>query len=498
MSVRRELSPSQREFLRLVGQAAFSNPFSPQRDEADRGIIATAAGAAKCKARDDVLQVVCSRVNEHLSQLSGRDGLGLKDFSGEDRDLVWTAVLFKVFHEYAPAFDDFIEAQAAAEKESLTLPFAEKLMADLRPACHTEAEGARAVAVFFQLRRAHHFISRGLVGESSAMRELRKGLWNNVFSADSNLYVRFLWNRMEDFSTLLLGETGTGKGAAAEAVGRSGFIPFQPKTQKFAESFSGAFISINLSQFPESLIESELFGHRKGAFTGAVEEHQGVFSRCSPHGAIFLDEIGDVAVPIQLKLLNVLQGRAFSPVGGHEKQRFAGRVIAATNRPLQALRKAGQFRDDFFYRLSSDVLHIPSLRERLAEDPGELRRLVGHLLARMLGDVPESFFATVTARIEESVPRDYGWPGNVRELEQCIRRVILSGRYTPEPIAGAEDTDGILDEIRAGRLDAGGLLSRYCRLLHRELGTFERVARRMNLDPRTVKKYIEDGVPDVA
>src|SRR5213594_4209634 len=98
------------------------------------------------------------------------------------------------------------------------------------------------------------------------------------------------------------------------------------------------FIALNLSQYPETLIESELFGHKKGAFTGAIEAHDGLFTRCSSYGAIFLDEIGEVSAPVQIKLLQVLQERTFSPVGSHEKLKFRGRVIAATNKPLEHLR----------------------------------------------------------------------------------------------------------------------------------------------------------------
>jgi transcriptional regulator with GAF, ATPase, and Fis domain len=109
------------------------------------------------------------------------------------------------------------------------------------------------------------------------------------------------------------------------------------------QSFTRGFVPLNLSQYPETLIESELFGHKKGAFTGAVEAHEGVFSRCSPHGEIFLDEIGDVSTHLQIKLLQVLQERTFSPVGSHEKLRFRGRVIAATNQSLDALRDQSFF-----------------------------------------------------------------------------------------------------------------------------------------------------------
>ena len=180
------------------------------------------------------------------------------------------------------------------------------------------------------------------------MQKLRLSLWNNVFSYDIRTYDQFLVNRMEDFYTLLLGATGAGKGSAAAAIGRSGHIPFDLKKGRFTKSFNDIFVSMNLSQFSESLIESELFGHCKGAFTGAVENHQGLFERCTAHGSLFLDEIGDLAVPIQIKLLQVLQERVFNPVGSHSQKRFAGRVIAATNRSLNDLRKQGTSAMIFF------------------------------------------------------------------------------------------------------------------------------------------------------
>jgi transcriptional regulator with GAF, ATPase, and Fis domain len=132
------------------------------------------------------------------------------------------------------------------------------------------------------------------------MKSLRLSLWNKIFTHDIDFYNRYLWDKMEDFSTLLLGETGTGKGTAALALGRSGFIPLDKRKKTFEKSFTRSFVSLNLSQFPETLIESALFGHKKGAFTGAIENYEGVFDRCSPYGSILLDEIDEISKPIQI------------------------------------------------------------------------------------------------------------------------------------------------------------------------------------------------------
>jgi transcriptional regulator with PAS, ATPase and Fis domain len=323
------------------------------------------------------------------------------------------------------------------------------------------------------------------------MREFRSHLWQNVFTREVRVYDLHLWNRMEDFSTLLLGETGTGKGAAAAAIGRSGYIPFDEKRGRFVESFARGFISLNLSQFPETLIESELFGHRKGAFTGAVEAHEGVLARCSPHGAIFLDEIGDVPVPVQIKLLQVLQERTFCPVGSHDSVRFRGRVIAATNQPLAALRNQKLFREDFFYRLSSDMIEVPPLRQRLQEAPDELSQLVEHVLASIIGERDRELQERVEQALVSALGKSYSWPGNVRELAQAVRRVLLTGVYkgAVDP-KSSNPMEVLLAEFQNLSLTADQLLAGYCALLYDKTQNYEEVARRTKLDRRTVKKYV--------
>ena len=247
-----------------------------------------------------------------------------------------------------------------------------------------------------------------------------------------------------------------------------------------------------MSQFPETLIESELFGHKKGAFTGATEDHAGLFERCSRYGALFLDEIGDVGASVQLKLLQVIQERTFSPVGSHAQRRFSGRVIAATNRSIAELRKEAKFRDDFFYRLCSDVIVVPTLRQRLSESRLELEELVKLLLHRMTSEANPRLTDMVMSTLERDLPTDYRWPGNVRELEQAVRRVLLTQRYEGDlSFHHLDAEDEFLNDFRSGTLSAKALMSRYCQLLYERCGTYEEVARRAGLDRRTVKKHLE-------
>jgi DNA-binding NtrC family response regulator len=483
------LDPTEREGFRLISQAVFSNPFSDEF----AGLICQIAGCDPDTPALERLQLMIRQVNVAMDKLDATGRGDLRKVVEADCDILRNAFLFDIYHRHIGDFDRLIADQIAAGDRPLPVPFAPDALRRLARRGFGAADARRCFAMFYQVRRAYFFIDRGLVGRSPCMKQLRRHLWNNVFTHDIGAYFRQLWNRMEDFSTLLLGETGTGKGTAAAAIGRSGFIPFDERRGCFAASFTAGFVALNLSEHPETLIESELFGHRKGAFTGAVESHEGIFARCSPHGAIFLDEIGEIPEPVQLKLLRVLQERTFSPVGSHEKLRFHGRVIAATNKPPDQLRGSGGFRDDFFYRLCSDIVTVPPLRQRIAEQPAELDDLLQHIMVRLLGAAAAAeSVAQLRRRILDGVGADYPWPGNVRELEQAARRILLTGQYDGDHRAvGADLRSRLLAGIDEGALDADAVLSGYCRLLYERFGTYEQVARRTHLDRRTVKAYIE-------
>ena len=234
-------------------------------------------------------------------------------------------------------------------------------------------------------------------------------------------------------SVLITGENGTGK----ELVARSIHFHSQRRT--------GPFVEINCAAIPEELIESELFGHERGAFTGAVSQKKGKFD-IADGGTIFLDEIGDMSLKTQAKVLRILQERKFERVGGTRTIEVDVRVIAATNKVLEEEIRAGHFREDLFYRLNVVPFTVPPLRERKEDIP----RLVDHFLdlfCRREGRERKLVLPEAVARLAE-----YDWPGNVRELKNIIERLVI---MTPGGTIGV----GQLPDYLAGEggREAGGL-----------------------------------------
>jgi transcriptional regulator with PAS, ATPase and Fis domain len=237
-------------------------------------------------------------------------------------------------------------------------------------------------------------------------------------------------------TVLLLGESGTGKEVLARCIHLN------------SKRAAGPFVAVNCAALAPSLIESELFGHEKGAFTGAVDRHAGVFERANG-GTIFLDEIGELDLSLQAKLLRVIQERTFERVGGGKAVQVDVRVVAATNRDLPSLANTGKFRSDLYYRLSTFPIEIPPLRERL----GDLDALAVLFLANAAQRLDKPV-AELTAEARTKL-RAYSWPGNIRELENVIERaaILADHRVEPEHLvlmeaksnAGAGSTDGPLN-----------------------------------------------------
>jgi transcriptional regulator with PAS, ATPase and Fis domain len=215
---------------------------------------------------------------------------------------------------------------------------------------------------------------------------------------------------------LILGETGTGKELFARLIhqlsGRSG----------------ASFVPLNCATIPKDLVESVLFGHRKGAFTGAVSDQTGVFDRAD-HGTLFLDEIGELPVSSQAKLLRVLEDGVVEPVGDKKSHKVDARIIAATNQDLGRSIKRGHFREDLYYRLNVGEIRLPPLRERKTDIP----KLALHILDQVNATIrnPKRLSPNALARLENHV-----WPGNVRDLENVIER---SARLAKQDLLDADD-----------------------------------------------------------
>ncbi len=241
----------------------------------------------------------------------------------------------------------------------------------------------------------------GIIGESPAMRE--------TFALVHRA-------RRSEATVLLSGETGTGK----ELLGRAIHVGGQRR--------AGPFVAVNCAAFPDSLLESELFGHLKGAYTGADREKRGLFEAAGS-GTLFLDEIGETSGPLQAKLLRVLQEREVRPLGGTRTRRIDVRVIAATNRDLRFEVSNGHFREDLFYRLAVFPITVPPLRKR----PEDILPLVEHFLRRY--GRRERKPGCRVSRDAAHLLLSYSWPGNVRELENEIQRTLAlsdsEGEITP-------------------------------------------------------------------
>jgi two-component system response regulator PilR (NtrC family) len=270
---------------------------------------------------------------------------------------------------------------------------------------------------------------------------------------------------------MILGESGTGKEMVAQAIHRNGPDPAAP------------FVVINCAAIPEPLFESELFGHKKGAFTGAIQDKVGIFEQANG-GTLFLDEVGDIPLAIQVKLLRAIQQKSFRPVGGSSDVKVDVRIICATNRDLEAMAANGSFREDLFYRLNVIQIRLPSLRER----PGDIPMLAEYFLNK---------FSLVMGKPVRTISREalqmlaaYSFPGNVRELENIIERAVAletQSAILPEslpqklllspyenkpsvPAAGAFDLEKGVEEFERRHIlraleEAGGVKKKAAKLL---------------------------------
>jgi two-component system, NtrC family, response regulator GlrR len=351
----------------------------------------TAVGSAEAA----LAQIAVERPQLVLSdvRLPGRDGLALFDELRQRHPAL--PVILLTAHGTIP---DAVEATARGVFSYLTKPFDGKALLDkVAQALALSAPSAEPLGPLGQWREA-------IVCRSARMAELL---------SEAQLVAR------SDASVLIRGESGSGKELLAQAIHRA-----SPRASK-------PFVAVNCSAIPEALLESELFGHVKGAFTGAVAHRRGLF-QAAEGGSLFLDEIGDMPPALQVKLLRVLQERTVRPVGASQQVAVDVRILSATHRDLDAAMTEGQFREDLYYRLNVVTLHLPRLAERREDIP----LLANHFLAKLAAKYHKRLngFAPEALKLLSTAP----WPGNVRQLHNVVEQVSALSTGPLIPLALVE------------------------------------------------------------
>jgi len=499
----------QRGIAEAIAQLAYCNPFTSRRIELERAVLGD-----EFVWTDDAWhkRVDISGMPPNIDLMTERArgladsvrGKLTKKHAASDRDLELyeNVVLYFLYNAHQAAFRSLIEETAPEvrnARERQHAPFYETFMKDVEYylavsdySFSSLSDPEHLFACLFQIRRAFHFIYDNIIGGSMSATRFRAAVWQSIFTHDQMRYRRTLYRRMGDIATLITGPSGTGKELVAQAIGLARYIPFDAKRISFVDDFLESIHAVNLSALSPTLIESELFGHRKGAFTGAIQDRKGWFEVCPALGTVFLDEIGEVDQAIQVKLLRVLQTRTFQPIGGTDTRHFRGKIIAATNRDLAAEMEAGRFRDDLYYRLCSDIIVTPSLSDQIKESPDHLRNLLLFVSRRVTGeDEAEDLAQEVEAWVVENLGLDYAWSGNIRELEQCVRNILIRKTYAPAAARTKDRDEQFAIAVRAGSLTAEELLRHYFTLVYGQTRNYQETARRLGVDGRTVRSKVD-------
>ncbi|MGO9263244.1 MAG: sigma 54-interacting transcriptional regulator [Bryobacteraceae bacterium] len=500
------LSTSERSLLESISRLGYANPFLPERVELERAVLGAEfkEGEPVWSYRADEpgrranvvrIQQVLEPLVEELRARLPENGAAAK------AELVWyeDAVMLLLFTRYD---GHFFEAGFGPRRDSpnpARWRFYNQFLADWRRFFHIDGvdfptghDPRHTFACFRQIQRAFEIVFRDIIGSSLAAARLRGAIWQSIFTHDMRRYRRTLYARMGEFATLITGPSGTGKELAARAIAESRYAPFDDQRLAFANDGAESFFPINISALSPALVESELFGHRRGSFTGATGDRKGYLETCPELGSVFLDELGDLDPSIQVKLLRVIETRTFHPVGDTARLEFRGKLITATNRNLAESMRKGQFREDLYYRLCSDQVTTPPLAEQLADSPAVLSELVGYMARRVAGAEGDELAGEVMRWIEGNLGPDYAWPGNYRELEQCVKNVLIRRDYRPSGAGTAGALEEFADEVRSGRLTAEELLVRYVTLVYSRTRSYEAAARQLGLDRRTVKAKVDE------
>jgi two-component system response regulator HydG len=427
---------------------------------------------------------------------------GLRDAGFEAKALSSSAKAAALLE--SESVDALVTDLRMPEVDGLQLLATSKRLDPKRPVIVMTAFGAIDSAIESIRHGAHHYLTkpfkleelvifltraldeRGVRDEAAALKTALKQRFSASNVTAVSLAMRGVLEVVErvaatDAPVLLTGETGTGKGLIAHVIHAQ-----SPRASK-------PFVSVNCAALPEQLLESELFGHVKGAFTGASAESRGLFAEAEG-GTLLLDEVGEMPPPLQAKLLHVLETKTVRPVGAARERPLDVRIIAATHRDLRAQVKAGAFREDLLYRLDVVPVEIPPLRQR--------REDLEELMTKFFNDARTKHTTTAVQRLSAAALealRRHDWPGNVRELSHVIERIVLLGRNAEVAVEDLPAT--VLERTKNPALSFGTdvipvreLQRRYALwALERCGGHKGRTAELLDIDGKTLAKWLSDA-----
>ncbi|MCE2796497.1 MAG: sigma 54-interacting transcriptional regulator [Planctomyces sp.] len=509
-----QVSAEDLQLAQAVSDLNYANPFLPERLQREQQVLGdtfepepdsywSLTPTQVSQRRPNLIRILdraraaAERMRRQLSERRRHDVESVRLYD--------ELTVYVLFYE---VFDERLKCRAAGQ---------DKPAADRRVWNHFSAEFDRRMGIpelqlpsagqklelfelFHQILRAFFNIFDCVIGRSAPAARLRARIWQSIFTHDMRRYRRTLQKSWQNSTTLITGPSGSGKDLVAQAVGLSRRIPFDPETRRFAVQPEDVWFAVNISAFSTGLVESELFGHAKGAYTDANAAREGWLEACGAWGAVLLDEIGELDLATQVKLLRVLQNRQFQRVGETRTRNFEGKIIAATNRDLRREIENGRFREDLYYRLCADIIETPSLAEQAADNPDMLQDLVRQIAGRICPDEQDELAAEVLGWISQHVPADYHWPGNIRELEQCVRNVLICGSYVPASRQQSQSADGLPTELQSVfrgmaelTLTADEVLQQYCRFAYRQTASFEKAAKLLQLDRRTVRTRVDQA-----
>lgn len=488
-------------FSQTVADLSFSNPFLEERVQLEKQALGKDFDAStnpywSLNFQDELDRTNVIRLTERVFEVTERVRSKLADgesYSDSELELYDDLAHYVVYYK---SLAYRVPDPSTSATETLWNSFCKEfdhwmLAGEVKSPCYQGRE--HVFSYLHQLRRAFANIYAFVIGRTKPVADLRARIWQSIFTHNMRRYRRCLYDRMHEVSTLVMGPSGTGKELVARAIAMSEYRPFNARLKLFADEAGQKFLPVNLSAMSPTLIESELFGHVKGSFTGAAANRVGLLESAGRYDCVFLDEIGELDPSIQVKLLRVLQSRKFQRIGENEEREFVGKVVSATNRNLHKEIQAGQFREDFYYRICADVISTPSLKDQLDDRADEIEFLLKFHCNRIAPTECGDLSQEVLTWIRGNLPADYHWPGNIRELEQCVRNIMIHNDYLPQqasidavPLGG----NSIADKLYACELTVDELIGRYCEIAYKKTQSYEKAAELLNLDRRTVKAKI--------